>query len=96
MSFSEVPFIDNFYPIYPILNHISCLYTDINSIGYDFLAFDRPLFFTMKNSDALHACGKEVEICDPYQHLKDDEYKEKRAEAYTYTFSLICKSGLQL
>lgn len=38
-------FIEEFPPIYPLLNRCSIYIGDYSSIGYDFLAFDRPLYF---------------------------------------------------
>ncbi len=40
-----VYFVDDFPPIYPLLNRVDIYLGDYSSIGYDFLAFDRPLYF---------------------------------------------------
>lgn len=40
-----VHFVDDFPPIYPLLSRCDVYLGDYSSIGYDFLAFDRPLYF---------------------------------------------------
>lgn len=88
-------FIKNFFPIYPLLDHVDHLFTDISSIGYDFLSFDKPLSFTTKNDDMLHKCGKEVEIDDPYIPFEKEHYSTNRKELYAETFSINCTTKLQ-
>jgi len=41
----NISFIDDFPPIYPLLERTDVYIGDMSSIGYDFLRFDRPLFF---------------------------------------------------
>lgn len=43
-------FLTDFPPVYPLLNRIDVYIGDMSSIGYDFLAFDRPLFFLNQNA----------------------------------------------
>ncbi|MBS0654086.1 MAG: CDP-glycerol glycerophosphotransferase family protein, partial [Verrucomicrobia bacterium] len=65
---SHVLFLTDFPTIYPLLNRIDIYIGDMSSIGYDFLTFDRPLFFLNQNkrdpqSDLglyLFRCGVEV------------------------------------
>jgi CDP-glycerol glycerophosphotransferase (TagB/SpsB family) len=40
--------IENFPPIYPLLNKTDIYIGDMSSIGYDFITFHRPLFFLRK------------------------------------------------
>ena len=47
-SNENIHFIENFPPIYPILDQTDVYIGDMSSIGYDFLMFDRPLFFLRK------------------------------------------------
>lgn len=42
-------FLENFPSIYPILEHVDTLIWDGSSIGYDFLAFHRPMIFLNQN-----------------------------------------------
>ncbi len=44
-SKSDVYWLDHFPPIYPLLNRTSHFIGDFSSIGYDFLQFNRPMFF---------------------------------------------------
>ena len=45
----RIVFLSDFTPIYPLLNIADVYIGDMSSIGYDFLAFDRPLFFLNQN-----------------------------------------------
>ena len=38
-------FVKQFYPIYPLLDFVDLYVGDMSSIGYDFLTFNKPLFF---------------------------------------------------
>ncbi len=49
-SHSDILFLTDFPPIYPLLNRIDIYIGDMSSIGYDFLTFDRPLFFLNQNA----------------------------------------------
>ncbi len=46
----NVLFLVDFPPIYPLLNVADVYIGDMSSIGYDFLAFDRPMFFLNQNT----------------------------------------------
>lgn len=59
----SVYFIDEFPPIYPLLKRCDIYLGDYSSIGYDFLAFDRPLYFFKPQAagySLLHPCGIEI------------------------------------
>ena len=86
-------FIENFFPIYPLLSRIDSLYTDISSIGYDFLYFDKPLFFTERNDSPLNACGTFVDTTSPYKTFSSSFHQEQRAVLYANVFCK--KSNLQ-
>lgn len=55
--------LDRFPAIFPLLAGCTTYIGDFSSIGYDFLAFDKPLFFSLptKKKTALHACGMTIE-----------------------------------
>ncbi len=70
-SHPGVHFVDEFPPIYPLLNQCDIYLGDYSSIGYDFLAFDRPLYFynpiedktietTPRRYTGLATCGIEI------------------------------------
>jgi hypothetical protein len=62
---ARLKFITDFPPIYPLLDFVDIYVGDMSSIGYDFLSFDKPMYFFNQNNrnpatDAglyLHRCG---------------------------------------
>lgn len=69
-------FLENFPPIYPLLDLVDIYVGDMSSIGYDFLAFQKPMFFLnqnmrdLKNDPGLYLyqCGTVLEPED-YAHI---------------------------
>jgi len=65
---TNIHFLKDFPLIYPLLAHTDIYIGDMSSIGYDFLIFDKPMFFLNKNkrdieSDRglyLYRCGVEI------------------------------------
>src|SRR5207244_888854 len=55
----NIQFLLDFSPIYPLLNFVDLYIGDASSIGYDFLSFDKPMFFLNQNklSTYLFQCG---------------------------------------
>lgn len=101
-------FLNNFPPIYPLLELCSIYLGDFSSIGYDFLSFDRPLFFlgtpSQEMTGPLSSCGMhihpdELEHLDQFIHrnesLCDKGFSEQRHQVYTYAFGKE-KSGIKL
>ncbi|MBM3200904.1 MAG: hypothetical protein FJZ56_00675 [Chlamydiae bacterium] len=90
-------FLYDFAPIYPLLNVIDGLIGDFSSINYDFLTFEKPLFFLgEKEKTAIRECGITIENrAEIFQtidkHLFDESkmFKEKKQTLYAYTFSLV-------
>lgn len=66
----NVSFLDDFPPIYPLLDRSQAYIGDMSSIGYDYLRFGRPLFFITKTitnpqqnpSAYLMQCGKQIPL----------------------------------
>ena len=94
-------FLTKFPAIYPVLALSDIYIGDFSSIGYDFLAFDKPLFFlgdvTKKNTPGyfLHQCGIQIPPIENVdlkaflqQHMSECEnvYRAKRKEIYEYAF----------
>lgn len=91
-------FLTDFPPIYPLLAKSICYIGDYSSIGYDFLAFDKPLFFLPSASlspynSPLYRCGVTLfpeELSELkkilYTHLASDPYCPMRQETYFYAF----------
>ncbi len=83
-------FLTDFPPIYPLLNRIDIYIGDMSSIGYDFLAFDRPMFFLNQNARNpehdlglyLFRCGIEIpvnkydQIIQVIQHFFEYELRD--------------------
>jgi hypothetical protein len=65
---ANILFLRNFPPIYPLLARIDIYVGDMSSIGYDFLAFNKPMFFlneyargpNRRNDFFLFRCGVDV------------------------------------
>lgn len=53
----RVKFILNFPPVLPLLEKTDIYLGDYSSIGYDFLFYDRPMFF-LKSGGVLQRCGQ--------------------------------------
>ncbi|MCX6989916.1 MAG: CDP-glycerol glycerophosphotransferase family protein [Chlamydiae bacterium] len=94
-------FLTKFPAIYPILSLSDIYIGDFSSIGYDFLAFDKPLFFlgdvSKKTTPGyfLHECGIQIpqeENLDLKAFLLttlsecENAYRAKRKEIYEYAF----------
>ena len=97
----KVSFLTQFPPIYPLLDFCDIYLGDFSSIGYDFLAFNKPMyFFNPLKADGnksqglfLHRCGMEIPQNENiYKFLKDSlEYNKNhfstiRNEVYSYAF----------
>jgi hypothetical protein len=98
----SVLFLTDFPPIYPLLEKSICYIGDYSSIGYDFLALDRPLFFIPSSkspsssyASPLYRCGLTLLPEDLsqvkekiYIHCKEgsDSYSSIRQETYLYAF----------
>ena len=89
--------LENFPLIYPLLNRIDIYLGDFSSIGYDFLTFQRPMFFyppedRRKTSCALYDCGIKMQKEDLKnlqgffeKHLALDRSAIQK-ERYLYSF----------
>ncbi|KAF3362535.1 Uncharacterized protein PHSC3_000770 [Chlamydiales bacterium STE3] len=72
----NILFLKDFSPIYPLLSITDLYIGDMSSIGYDFLAFNRPMFFlnqqrrdpTYDRALYLFRCGVEIQP-DQYENI---------------------------
>lgn len=82
--------IDEFPPVYPILALADIYLGDASSVGYDFLAFEKPLYFFPSDSlGRLHSCGTFIDITkNIYSQMdqKNPHLKSQRA-LYQQAFS---------
>jgi hypothetical protein len=82
----QIHFLPEIPPIYPILSQCDGYIGDMSSVGYDFLKFDKPLFFL--NADPslpLHACGEAIQP-DTFTLDGEDCFSDIRKATYRYTF----------
>jgi hypothetical protein len=57
-----IVFLDDFPCIYPILQAADAYLGEFSSIGYDFLAFDKPLYFLDSHFGKLYGCGTKLPL----------------------------------
>lgn len=89
-DYSHILFLDDCPLIYPLLKQVDCYVGDYSSIGYDFLYFDRPLFFLgpLKQTP-LQECGLSIQNRPIYETIKnasDVPYREKRRVLYKQVY----------
>lgn len=97
-SIPGVVFLEKFPAIYPLLDLADLYLGDYSSIGYDFLFFDKPLYFfagdeEVSKASLLHSCGflvPESELIDLFIRSTIEENREtkrqQRASVYKYAF----------
>lgn len=93
INYPNVHFIIKCPLIYPILERTAVYIGDMSSIGYDFLTYNRPMYFLnpakkrlTDPSLTLHSCGMAFDG----DLTKDQSFLEKkRRELYNYTFADI-------
>lgn len=94
-------FLKDFPLVFPLLAHTSIYLGDTSSVGYDFLPFNKPMFFLNKHrrdpgldpEAFLFRCGIDI-LPDQYdklysimeKHLEDQQFGEVRKQVYDYTF----------
>lgn len=84
---SNILFLDENPLIYPILQTVDICLGDYSSISYDFLTFNRPLFFLTEQSENLGRVIKEDELKRLYQILDEkDLHEEDRMKNYEEAF----------
>lgn len=83
-----VVILEEFPPIYPLLAKCDAYLGDYSSIGYDFLAFDRPMYFLNgASASPLHACGMSgvSEIFNTMEFNRT-HFSAQRKKIYLYAF----------
>lgn len=91
---SKATWLNNFPPVYPILERVSHLIGDFSSVGYDFLCFNRPMFFikSPRSHDDpgcfLRSYGTVLDIDNIHEDMLRNPYhpKEQIEALATYTF----------
>ncbi len=93
----NIVFLSDFPPIYPLLEVCDGYIGDMSSIGYDFLKFQRPMFFfnTQNRSEKtdpslyLYRCGREIlpeQFSSIFLSDEDQKLNEIQKETYDYAF----------
>ncbi len=98
---NDILFLREYPTIYPLLARSDIYLGDLSSIGYDFLAFNRPMFFfnhlQREENDPslfLHQCGTVIPLQDGTNILSyienglanDALFEPKRKKIYQYAF----------
>lgn len=99
----QLQFLLDFPPIYPLLDRCDAYLGDRSSIGYDFLFFDRPMFFLhphrhRKGRD-LTRCGMSVTpeiIFDCWLKSDHQRYFAIRQSMKEYAFDFVSLEKLRL
>ena len=99
---SNLQFLLDTPPILALLERCDAYLGDRSSIGYDFLLFDKPLFFLDPHDHPqgrdLLRCGQSVSPDTIFQLFRNpDPFSERRREMISYTFDLnrpLSKSAL--
>lgn len=91
-------FLKEFPPIYPLLERSSIYIGDYSSIGYDFLIYDKPLYFlnpAKKDKTLLQNCGIIIEqlgnvkkMIDSTLEMNQIKFREMRKKTYRDAFGI--------
>lgn len=98
----NVFFLKDFPLVFPILAHSDIFIGDVSAVGYDFLAFNRPMFFlnmydSAKKKPYLFRCGTEIppeqlpqiySIISNTLSKEEEKFSKIRSDVYTYTFGI--------
>ncbi len=86
---ADIEFLPNTPPIYPLLAKCSAYIGDMSSIGYDFLTFQKPMYFLGANSLLpLHRCGMPIDPAK-FDFELSNPFVERQKSLYQYTFSSV-------
>ncbi|MBI3508515.1 MAG: CDP-glycerol glycerophosphotransferase family protein [Chlamydiia bacterium] len=83
----NITFLEDFPPIYPLLQHTEIYIGDMSSIGYDFLTFNRPMFFFHPHKALSRLCGREFQV--GFVSDKQIDLAPQRAHFYKQTFDFV-------
>lgn len=88
-TYPAAHFLTEFPPIYPLLNIADAYIGDFSSIGYDYLAFNRPMFFF--HQGRLSDCGVVIPENTHYgkfliENWDQKQLIKKREKEYRYAF----------
>ncbi|MCB1112223.1 MAG: CDP-glycerol glycerophosphotransferase family protein [Chlamydiales bacterium] len=83
----NIQFLIDFPLIYPLLQYADIYLGDMSSLGYDFLIFDKPMFFLIEKPSPLTQCGILTTPETFYKKIdSSNAYTNARKRLYQYTF----------
>lgn len=85
LSFPSIYFLKEFPLIYPLLSIIDVYVGDVSSVGYDFLAFEKPMVFLNEKNRSLDlfSCGR-VLCKEEYKNILSAIEKAKKDHNQNY------------
>ena len=82
--------------VYPILEQVDIYLGDYSSVAYDFLVYDRPLFFLADKVDPqLAKCGHQMEEGDLFSQFEKKGNSEARKKLYQKCFATVSEEELR-
>lgn len=87
-------FLDAFPPIYPILSLADVYLGDASSVGYDFLSFNRPLYFLPGSGEKrLHSCGYMIDVTENIYSQMTKPPRQEILSLYLQAFAPVHSRG---
>lgn len=90
------------FPIYPLMAAADSMITDHSSVAYEFLTFERPLYFLSKGDTPLHQCGPLItpsyyqDIPDVFATKRQDLARQIHFNSFKTNDLFKCKAALHL
>ncbi len=94
-AIQTVRILENYPLIYPLLSRSDIYIGEFSSVGYDFLTFNRPLYFigNEHHKNRLHGCGITIPESENYasfilrtKEQNKNDYAKEREALYAYAF----------
>jgi hypothetical protein len=88
----NIHLIHEFPPVYPLLALADAYLGDASSVGYDFLFFEKPLyFFPTDYPGRLHTSGREIDVKKIYSGIEmSNALPEEGKKLYHFAFGEMC------
>lgn len=92
---TNIKFVDAIPPLHPILDRSDFFIGNQTDAAYEFLHYDRPLFFLHSENTPLHHAGKQLTIDSLFDELeREDHYTQARRDIYNYYYDSIVPESL--
>ncbi len=83
-------------PIYPLLESVDIYLGDHSAIGYDFLYFNKPMFFFESPGNALQMCGRKIKTVEEFYCRLDDPQEDLQIARKKLYEAVFTNCNLQL